>query len=409
MHVAPKGITSNPKTDENSQAQTSSAVLFAGVPIALTSAGSKTSKNEQKDCSFHPTWYTGRNIYSDSTLYNKVGRLKMEAFLAGEGVNVIEKFGKGSYPRYIEKANKRVKINKGEALIDLVKVVHQRVIDRRNAGFPVGPNQAPNLGAEDWEAQISAFDEDKAHSLPAVAGAIGNAFEVSRKQELTVKTNGDSQASFTREVYQASQVKETSSPTGTASRKFLPSALVRSAPRLALGIKAHHDWSDRVFTHHLEQLRQDLKFIKNAIMSESKIAAEAVENAERVTVASDGLNDDEAAHRAQAKTAELDRLIRNSNGQVVISAEVQALVRRVIDAAIRYCEIDRRYKARDGKKAQLTKEARDTNNEFQKARSDIMQRLAADTVWDRSVRRSGLRVAHIVLEVLPARPHEVLK
>jgi MoxR-like ATPase len=128
-----------------------------------------------------------------------------------------------------------------------------------------------------------------------------------------------------------------------------------------------------------------------------------------VTVATDSLNDDQAAQKAQAKTAQLDQLIRDNHGRVVISAEVQALVRQAIDAAIRFCDIERRFKARDGNKAQLTKEARDANNGFQRARSDLMQRLAADVLWDRSVQRSGYKVANIVLEVLPAKPHAVLK
>jgi hypothetical protein len=148
----------------------------------------------------------------------------METFLAVEGVNVVEKSASASYRRYVEKRNKRMKINKGEALIDFVQVVHQRVIDRRKAGFAVGPNQAPHLGAEDWQAQISAFD--RAHGLPVVVPFTGNAFEASRKQENAVETNGDDHASVTDEEIQALQVKERCSQSGAALSVFVPDAIV---------------------------------------------------------------------------------------------------------------------------------------------------------------------------------------
>ncbi|KAL5387203.1 hypothetical protein DPSP01_003814 [Paraphaeosphaeria sporulosa] len=143
-------------------------------------------------------------------------------------------------------------------------------------------------------------------------------------------------------------------------------------------------------------------------MSASEIGVKAVENAEMAPAAHDLTNDKTAQH-AQAKTAELYQLIRDKREELVISVEVQEFVRRIIDSAVRFRNTERRFKAREGNRARLLKTGRDANNEYQRARSDLMQRLAADVLWDHSVQRGGYRVADIVLEVFPAKPLEMFK
>ncbi|KAF2451652.1 hypothetical protein P171DRAFT_478685 [Karstenula rhodostoma CBS 690.94] len=392
-NIAPKDIPVSSTTDKNSPTLTVGPVLSVGVPIGPTPAKCQKSKLKQARLPSNPKWYAQEKVYSDNTLYSKFGRSQMEAFLAGEGVDITEKFANATYPRYIERGKKRVKINKGQALVELVKVVHQRVIDRQKAGFAVGPNQVPHLGAEDWEAQVSAFDKENGPA--ATARSSGNLLEAGRKKKYAVKSNDDDPASVRG---------------GAVLSARVPAVLVPLGPQPSKAISPPHiEWPDRIALQRLDQLRHDLKFIRSTIIAESEMGPKAFDNKENGVVVSHDLVNDKAAQQAQAKIAELDRLIRYSHGQVVLSVEVQRLVRRIIDAAIHFRDTERRFKAGDANKAMLLKEGRDANNEFQRARSDLMQRLAADILWDRSVQRGGYKVADIVLEVLPARPLEVLK
>ncbi|KAL5387204.1 hypothetical protein DPSP01_003815 [Paraphaeosphaeria sporulosa] len=97
-YVTPKGIATSYPTDENSHSPIISAdpSRFVGVPNIYTSTNVQRTKKEPKKRSFNSKWYTSHTTYSDSTLYNKVGLPQMEAFLAGEGVDIMEKFGKGT-------------------------------------------------------------------------------------------------------------------------------------------------------------------------------------------------------------------------------------------------------------------------------------------------------------------------
>lgn len=407
--VTPKDIPTNSATDKNVQFQTISPFISqsVGVPMGHGSASTQKAKKELKTRSFIPKWYVRETIYSDNTLYNKVGRSQMEAFLAGEGVDVTETFMNATYPRYVERGRKRVKINKGQAIVEMVQVVHQRVIDRKKAGFAVGPNQSPDLGAEDLEVENSAFDRETG---PAAAAVVpGNLFNASHKQGVFHRVKGNDQALATERKIQGPQVRENGNKIGGVLSATAPDVLVPPGSRsVTATTSSPHVWPEHVFVQRLDQLRQDLIVIKMAIMSELETGTEAVENAETAST-THNLNNDKAAQQAQVKITELDRLIRDSHGQLVISVEVQGLVRSIIDAAIRFHDTERRFKAGDGSKGRLLKEGRDANNEYQRARSDLMQRLAADILWDRSVRRGGYRVADIVLEVLPAKPLEVLK
>ncbi|KAL5428576.1 hypothetical protein PMIN04_000722 [Paraphaeosphaeria minitans] len=408
-HYASNNMNRANMTHDNSHPQTISPDVFRsmGEPDAPTSASVLNTKKDPAKSSFNPRWYTSHNLYSDSTLYNKVGCSQMEAFHAGEGVDIIENFGSRKYPRYLENGSKRVKINKGQAMIEMVQVVHQRVIDRQKAGFEVGPNQAPNLGAEDWEAQTSAFD--RANGPAAAVVNPGSVVKPSRKQNVSARTKGNNQALATEAPNQEPQETNNVDTASGILSAMAPNVPVVPGPQSLTGTNVpYYIWSEAAFVQRLDQLRNDLKVIKTTIMSKSEMVVKPVENTETASAAHN-LKNDKAAQNAQEKTTELDQRIRDSRGELVISIEAQELIRRIIDAAIRFRDIKRRFEERDGNKDRLFKEGRYANDEYQGARSDLMQMLATATLWERIIKRGGYRVANIILKVFPAKPLDMFK
>ncbi|KAJ4351520.1 uncharacterized protein N0V89_006863 [Didymosphaeria variabile] len=405
---APKGIAASYALETDGRAHPSSAVLFPFAPVTVASTVNhsfrgETAKKGQSKNPYRPSWYTARNIYSDKTLYNKVGIPQMEAFLIGEGVDIAQTFPKGPY--YIQQRSKRVKVNRGDALIDMVKVVHQRVIDRRRAGHPVGPNQAPHPGARDWETQIAAFDSG--NGLGTVAGINGSAFEATSWEEDVPRANHDDHAPASWDAGEAAQVRDEGHARGTAPSAFAPGHVAPPAPQyMGNPLPAQ---PNNVASQQLNRILKDLRSIKDAIMSEFEHVSKAVESGEEEAATYLELDNDTASERVQAKTSEIERLIRDSQGRVVISAEAQALVRRIIDLGVHYINIDRRFKEKNGNKAKLVKEAHDTKWDFQRARSDLMQQITDDVVWERFVPRAGYKVAFIVREVFPVDPLKVLE
>ncbi|KAL1593224.1 hypothetical protein SLS60_010832 [Paraconiothyrium brasiliense] len=400
---APKGIEASYAPVTDGQAYPPSAVSFQFAPVAVASTGShysrrkKAKKGQAKD-PFRPSWYSARKIYSDKTLYNKVGIPQMEAFLIGEGVDIAEKFPKGRC--YIQQDSKRVKINRGDALKHMVKMVHQRVIDRRNAGHAVEPNQAPHLGAEDWEAQIAAFDSG--NSPGTAIGNNSNVPDADTREEDPLRANGHNQALVFWESGESAQVNGAGHAPGTVFSDFSPEIVVPPAPHYIK--RPLPTQTKNVASQQHNQTLQDLRFFDNGIMSQLEHGSKALESGEQEIATFLELDNDKISELAQAKTAEIERLVGVIHGRVVISAEAQALVRHIIDLGIRYINIDSRLKGN----TKFSKERYDANDDFQRARSDLMQMIANDVVWDHFVPHSGRRVAEKVVEVLPWDPLKVL-
>lgn len=117
------------------------------VPGGSTTSTGRARKGQAKN-PFIPDFYGYDQIYANSTLYNKIGIVQLETFLVGEGVDVETRFPTKGVSFFRVEKNRRTKIQRGFAVVDLVKKVHQRVIDRKRAGLPVGPNMEPDLGVE---------------------------------------------------------------------------------------------------------------------------------------------------------------------------------------------------------------------------------------------------------------------
>lgn len=57
----------------------------------------------------------------------------MEEFLVGEGINLADRLPKRGTPVYRQEGNELVKLTWGQSLMELVKEVHQQVIERQIA------------------------------------------------------------------------------------------------------------------------------------------------------------------------------------------------------------------------------------------------------------------------------------
>lgn len=102
----------------------------------------KKSKNGQAINPFQAKWYTTKKIYSDLTYYHKITVTGLEAFLEDEGIDVKSEFPAKAKYYLVRKDGSLKGLNRGWAIVQKAKMVHQRVINLKKTG----PNMQPYCG-----------------------------------------------------------------------------------------------------------------------------------------------------------------------------------------------------------------------------------------------------------------------
>jgi hypothetical protein len=410
--------------------------------IKKTSKGEKgekkeKSKNGQAKNPFQAKWYLTKKVYSDLTYYHKITIPGLAAFLKGEGIDVDSAFPT-SAKYYLIQANGSLKgLNRGWAIVQKAKMVHQRVINfkkKKASTLPdcrdgdnndsllvvTGSAASGKNGSNNKAAEKEAFEGDSPdgdfewENEPVTLNSVtpktsfGRTTSMSKSQTIGRKTKrpleNDADSDGEDVTYVQSNHQQGSRPaktqktglvtnghsiqpdhpdfapwnTATTLRPALPDQQTRdevSAAHIQIPGEAQENWSG-MDTIVILNMFNGLKRLQENFMAEiDHMTLQGVQDGIRTFTTTTGQQS-----AAPEYTVNSEGTVVDNAGEVVISIEVQKIVQMIVSAEAHYRNSEALQPLED---ELLSREELGRLNieDYDFARSALIQRLETDVNW----------------------------
>lgn len=420
------------------------------------------SKNGQAKNPFQAKWYSTKKVYSDLTYYHKITIPGLAAFLKDEGIDVDSAFPK-SAKYYLIQANGSLKgLNRGWAIVQKAKMVHQRVINFKKKGpstlpdcregenndsllvvtgsTALGKKGSDNKPAEEAFEGDSAdgdfeWDDERVTFNPFTpSNGFGRTTDVHKsqtfgrksKRPLESDTNSDGedviyvQSNHQRASRPAKMQKtgliSNGYPTQLENPDFAPwntttATLPPAQPdqQIRDEVSAAHIWIPDQTQAYLSgmdctvilNMFNGLKQLQEKCMAEiGYMTLQGVQAGMRAIAAESAITPTDQQSTAPGYTVDPEGTVVDNAGKIVISIEVQKIVQMIVSAEAHYRNNEA---LRPGEDELLSREELGRLNieDYDSARSALIKRLETDVDWTISHDLRRLEIIEAVEKIWP--------